>query len=573
MNAAPPVLDCARCADLAVTEASRPLTPAEASSRAEHLATCDDCRREAAILGLARFDGSAPAAPALCDLGRRRALRAALAAADAEAPAETIAEAEAEPATAPARPRIPRRAWLAAGIAAAAVLLVGTVVTLRQGPPPTSSHLRDRAPLPEPTGGRVVLLSGDATLDGAAPRVGAPVRTGARAAVRSGRLGLTLPMGGTAILEAGAELAVTTLAEDRVALRLDQGEVLVSVSRRQAERVFAVDTAVGRFTVRGTVFSVRAGPGRASLQVLRGVVRVEAPGRPVRDVAAGQGLYLPDAGPATASPDDTGWRIRAERLVALIQGAVDVRGASLAVQSEPPGATVRIDETEIGVTPLQAELAPGRRELALAHPGFAGVRETVILDPAAPVTRRVRLEPLPVVTAAAPAPEPARAAPTLPARPARAEDPPRVADAPPEPVAPPTPPAETAATLLDRAQRLRAARDYPAAARAYQDLITRHAGSAEARAALVSLGLLLLGPGLDPAGALHAFDRYLAGAARGDLAEEACFGRARALRALGRRDAERTALADCLRRFPGAVEAMSAGTRLRELTPAREATP
>ena len=68
-----------------------------------------------------------------------------------------------------------------------------------------------------------------------------------------------------------------------------------------------------------------------------------------------------------------------------------------------------------------------------------------------------------------------------------------------------------------------------------------------------------------PGRALGLFDRYLARSKRGTLAQEAAYGRARALRKLGRRQAEIESLERFLRTYPGAVQAGLARQRLAEL--------
>jgi tetratricopeptide (TPR) repeat protein len=106
--------------------------------------------------------------------------------------------------------------------------------------------------------------------------------------------------------------------------------------------------------------------------------------------------------------------------------------------------------------------------------------------------------------------------------------------------------------LLAQARALRSSGDLDGAARAYAKLIDAHRGSTVAHTAQVSLGEIHLERGR-PKPALAAFDRYLRRG--GALAEEASFGRIRALRALGRDAAAREAAADFERRFPGSAYA------------------
>lgn len=108
-------------------------------------------------------------------------------------------------------------------------------------------------------------------------------------------------------------------------------------------------------------------------------------------------------------------------------------------------------------------------------------------------------------------------------------------------------PTESARGLLVRAREARAAGDARAAEAAYGALLERHPASSEAQAARVPLGELLLSAGAAE-GALASFERYLQSG--GPLAEEASFGRARALRALGDEAGEQAALGAFLQTYP-----------------------
>jgi len=123
-----------------------------------------------------------------------------------------------------------------------------------------------------------------------------------------------------------------------------------------------------------------------------------------------------------------------------------------------------------------------------------------------------------------------------------------------EPRASPPPPAVStnarahgAARLLLTAREARARGDTGASTIAYRALFARHDQSPEAHAARVPYGEILLTDGAYRA-ALAAFERYLARG--GPLAEEASFGRIRALRALGVAADERAALASFLDAYP-----------------------
>jgi tetratricopeptide (TPR) repeat protein len=124
--------------------------------------------------------------------------------------------------------------------------------------------------------------------------------------------------------------------------------------------------------------------------------------------------------------------------------------------------------------------------------------------------------------------------------------------------------AGTAAQLFAEANAARRALDLRRATELYLALEGRFPESAEARVALVSAGDLLSRLG-DPTAALHAFDRYLERWLDGALAPEALFGRARALRQLGRRQDEVDAWRRLLRAFPGSIYESGGRQRLGEL--------
>lgn len=114
-------------------------------------------------------------------------------------------------------------------------------------------------------------------------------------------------------------------------------------------------------------------------------------------------------------------------------------------------------------------------------------------------------------------------------------------------------PVPGADTLLELARSQRAARDFAAAARTYEQLIRAHPNSPKVRATLVSLAQLYQGPLDDPAKALRHFDRYLERG--GPLAEEAHYGKIRALRSLGRAGEAKTEVDAFLRTYPDSAYA------------------
>lgn len=105
-------------------------------------------------------------------------------------------------------------------------------------------------------------------------------------------------------------------------------------------------------------------------------------------------------------------------------------------------------------------------------------------------------------------------------------------------------------TMLSAARRLRGAGKNTKAAHAYAALLSAHPKSAEANAARVSLGQLRLEAGRAKA-ALALFNKYLARG--GALAEEALWGKIKALHAMHRKRDLGRAVAELERRFPRSV--------------------
>ncbi|MFV8752893.1 tetratricopeptide repeat protein [Nannocystaceae bacterium ST9] len=114
-------------------------------------------------------------------------------------------------------------------------------------------------------------------------------------------------------------------------------------------------------------------------------------------------------------------------------------------------------------------------------------------------------------------------------------------------------PTASADALLELARSQRAARDFEAAAQTYEQLIRTWPNSTKVRATHVSLAQLYQGPLDDPANALRHFDQYLERG--GPLAEEAHYGKIRALRSLGRTEAAKTEVEAFLRTYPDSVHA------------------
>ena len=129
---------------------------------------------------------------------------------------------------------------------------------------------------------------------------------------------------------------------------------------------------------------------------------------------------------------------------------------------------------------------------------------------------------------------------------------------------PATPPKPSIDALLEQAEKLRSARKWQAAARAYRTLIDTYPRSDEARLAQVAYGNIALNMLGRPKAALTAFNNYLQ-SRDAALRQEALFGKAGALRALGLTAAEKAALTVFVDTYPDALQAAVARQRLKML--------
>jgi outer membrane protein assembly factor BamD (BamD/ComL family) len=124
-------------------------------------------------------------------------------------------------------------------------------------------------------------------------------------------------------------------------------------------------------------------------------------------------------------------------------------------------------------------------------------------------------------------------------------------------------PTRSPAERLAAARALRASGQARAAALQYRALQQAHPRSAEAVASLVSLGDIELTELKNPRAALQAFDAYLARGGGQALAEEAHYGRIRALGALGRNSEQLAASERFLERYPNSPHSQALRRKLR----------
>jgi len=511
---------------------------------ADHLDRCADCRLVSRTLELAAFDGTSAPAPAQDDLSRRRWVDTA------------VSRALADDRSVPDE-RASRRRWRPIAVAAAAVVLVACGIAIyvsvdtgvsEQPRVPTAQR-----PLAEVTG-KLLLAAGEVRVGGNGFTLGGELADGTTATVGDGRAAFELGPGVGLLAEAGTAIQLVEVSDRAVEVRLVEGRVVLQVDPDRDGPEVAVATSAGRVVVTGTAFAVDDDGERVEVQVFRGRVRLD-------DAAAGQ-LAVPVGRGAVFGAGETfelsGESTAAALGVLSVLALLDMDGAArLEVGSAPGGATVEIDGSVMGRSPVVASVRPGNRTLELSLEGYNPVVETIELSAGGEWSVEHELQRPEIAET-----EPERAADVAAATKGAA---PKGSGGPDDADAQPAVERLGPEELLERAQMHRAAKQWSAAAGAYEELIRSYPGRAEARSALVSLGNIQLDHLRRPGAALRSFDSYLRARKSGPLAQEAAYGRAVAFRAMGNKRAEADALRAFLQRFPTAIQAGQARERLSRL--------
>jgi len=472
---------------------------------------------ENAALERIALDDSHGPAPRLDDLARRRWLDEAL---------DKASETE--------RPvSVSRRivGWAAAAVVA---LCVGAValVSFVGGEQADGAAVPSIAPNPAvvttdaPLSGRVLLVSGEVLVNGKTGETGARLGAGDTIEVVDGRAAVRVDTGVTLMTEARTAVSVVELDSGGIEIGLERGRVLVEVDPEREGPVVGVATGEGRVVVTGTAFAVIREEGVSRVEVFRGDVRLDEGDGSTRLVRFGQAAAL--GGDRLTDLSDEQILTANRQLKAM--GVLEMDApALLDIQSSPAGAEVIVDDMVLGRTPFTGQIRSGHRTLELAMEGYVSVQELVELAGGGELSRTFLLATSEVSV---------RRAAEKPAFRERSAD-----------------------ELLNRARSFRRSREWKKAADVYGELVRLYSGRAEARSALVSLGLIELEHLGRPGAAVRSFEAYLAQKSRGSLAQEAAFGRAAAYRALGKRVQEIRALEHFLTTFPGAIQAERARAR------------
>jgi hypothetical protein len=575
---------CERCRELAERRASGCLLDAEeAGALREHLQSCADCATDAALADLvAELDVPGPAT-ALDAQTRERWVDDVLRGAEKTArtrgdTVETGLPANACREQPPATPVVVGRSlirlWAAvvSVIVGAVVLFLGLFLELSQD--------RDGGPAKDSATATLLLAAGVAEVDGRPARAGDVLHSGEAIDVAGGRVGVTLCRNANIFLDAATRARLVETGDRRCEVRLDAGRLVANAHGLAPGTQLVVSSAAGSVRVTGTMFAVEVVGGEVDVRVLEGEVDLAVPAQAPRRIAASQAMRMAgeDVRPLHAAEAE-----RDRRLADWFpQAGVDA-SAVLDISSVAPSVDVVVDERTLGPAPVTALVAPGRHVIEVRGRGGPPVREVVevraneqfqrsyVLRAPAVGTERASAAP-PVSVPANSGEAIARSdaggslvASPLPERSRVARDRDEDVGAPDAASPADVPAAGTAADLLDAARRLRTAADWTGAAATYEELKTRFPDSAEARVALVPLGQLRLERLGDAAGALRAFEEYLARSASAALREEASWGRIQALRGLGRAEDEVGALRGFLAAHPASLRANAARQRLAEL--------
>jgi len=507
---------CSRYGLLVLATAEDELTLEEYEFKLQHEDECDVCGTERKVANLFAFDDTSGPADELDDLARRRWIHEVLEL------TEQAEEKEREQNNGPHR-------ILYVAFAAAAtigVILGGLgVMMLTQGPDVPSVTV-----VAENYTAQSLLVAGEAHTSAGLLLPGQELKEGDVVRVESGRVALGLPSNISLLLEKGSEIKLEKLNEENFEVALLNGTVLASVDPKAPRPGFAVSTEAGLVTVTGTVFSVRKTSTETDVRVLRGSVRLKEPGRSTRSVKTSQGSIL--GGKEIFEIDPKEAELLREQKMALEMLNESDDSSALVLKSDPSGATVYIDGATIGSTPLIANVKPGPKRVEIAMAGYRSARQVLDIEPRDTISRTFDLEVVPHKRVR---------------RPARAKK-------------------LSAAKLLESASAKRTSRKWKAAAGAYQELLRAHPSSPQAKTARISLADIELDHLRRPEAAIKHYDAYLSGGSKGVVAQEAKYGRIRALRALGRTDRERIEIEKFLAQHPKSMQARILRTRLDTLT-------
>jgi tetratricopeptide (TPR) repeat protein len=525
--------DCNRVRDLWDQEtAGKVLSNSEAAFVGEHFRDCPDCLFEAETIKAMRAYGPEGCPPfTYDDIARRRWIDETLSLSASKAKDAGHQKSRAKL----------RLTLIAAAVAAIVIVFYAFLaINLKEAAVTPAAveafaskdKLNTVAPGP---GGRVLLSSGNARMEKGGIDLGSSIAEGAALSVDTGSAVVDLSSGINVFLYGETSARISRFDSAEIEVTLLAGRLLGLVDPDREGPSFSVATSMGKVHVTGTVFSVTADREKVRVGVLRGKVRLVEKGSKSRSVGVGEAAELGKSGLSSASAQEENDARAALRLLDILAPADK---ASINIKSLPEGAAVTVDSTAVGETPLVAFIRPGHREIELRMEGRAPVRELLEIGKGDEISRVFDLD----------ASDEGEEKPDYRGSGRRANT-----------------PSINPSNMLAWAQKLRAKKDWQRSADAYEELIAKYPQSLEAKTSLISLGGIHLEHLGKPAKALSYFDKYLTRSKTGTLAQEAAYGRAKALGALGRRTEEAAALEKFLNDFPGAVQTKMIEDRLQEI--------
>ena len=187
--------------------------------------------------------------------------------------------------------------------------------------------------------------------------------------------------GSNFILSEKTRLAIHKADSRVIEFYLQEGSIVASVSKRKRNQSFSIATPDARCKVVGTVFSVSVrkdsdNKNITNLTVIEGEVAIFDKKDPAvsEQVKTGQTVFMQNSiltDPHQASDDQLNVHSTSVlKIAAEMSKEETVPSGLLDIKSNPPGATIFIEDMYIGKTPMALNYPAGNYELKLTLPGY-----------------------------------------------------------------------------------------------------------------------------------------------------------------------------------------------------------
>jgi TolA-binding protein len=356
--------------------------------------------------------------------------------------------------------------------------------------------------------GQVMMLTGEVTIEGRPVAANQRVRSGDQIRTSDGTAIMRLPGGVVVRLEDHSSVTMIRSVNAPSEVFLDTGRVTAAVDHSlHGEVAFAVSTKIGRVEVTGTLFAVENRLQQVEVLVLKGTVRARVQDR----------LLKIEGGRGTVLGLDRTRNLTSIEISKLEKSAEALSPFRFEVPQDEAGNGALLSNIE-NETEAETETGMGSADesdsnsISSSHTKTGKVR--------ASIDSEIREDSLSLL--------------------------------------------ETEG-LLETAGRQRRGGDLEGAENTYLSVLSSSTDSSEIGIALIALGEITLEHRRDSDKALEYFDDYLKRYPIGVLAQEAAYGRIRALRQAGGTEEERTALERFLEAYPDAVQSGPAEKRLETL--------